>query len=179
MKKPSWLPFWLFPVGFFLLALGYAFSVPLRRGARLFEAISVVPQAVLWIVPPILLLPLWVYLATRIRQDWAAKHAPPLDRRSSGSLRYFAELLRRTPTSSLARSRALGQTVRLAVRIASHRNRVGRNAAWRVFEEQNRRRAPEVARFLERHDLSGHTPEEFLRLLRRTLIELEHEWEEG
>jgi hypothetical protein len=161
-----------------LLLVGYALSIPMRNGARLWEAIAVIPQAVLWYVPVLFALPILITLAWRLRPEWTPRSTPQLDV-PSGSLAFFADVLRRSRTSQLARARVVGQLVRLAVRIVAQRQMIREEEAWSLIRSHCETRDPDVGRFLDGADLAGMSADRFRSLVLRTIELLERESEEA
>jgi hypothetical protein len=150
-----------------------ALAVPMHRGASLWEAIAVLPQAVLWPVPIALALPVLVALATRVRPRRKHRRDPDRDILSSGSLGAFADLLRRAAEGRWARSRVVARLARLAIHTASLRHAASEEEAWALFQKETTARDPEVARFLRREGLFNLSGEAFAALVDRTLTYLE------
>jgi hypothetical protein len=162
-----------------LLLVAYALSIPMRNGARLWEAVAVIPQIVLWYVPLLFAIPVLVWLAWQLRPDWTARSSPRLEEDSvPGTLAFFADVLRRAPLSPLARSRVVGQLVRLAVRIVAQRRMIHEEEAWRVVRHHCEERDPEVGRFLDGVGLAQMPANRFRALMIRTIELLDRESEE-
>ncbi|MCX6091628.1 MAG: hypothetical protein NTX23_01990 [Candidatus Bipolaricaulota bacterium] len=177
-KKPSFLA----PAVAALVLLFLVFAtlaVPMRHGASLWEAIAVLPQAVLWVVPPILATPILMALAFRIRPHWHRLRDPEPTVVPTGSLAPIAEALRAVDGSRLARSRVLARLTRLASDLAMSQHGGTGESAWEAAQHRLRQRNPRVARFLDREGLSHLTGPEFTDLVRATLAELERQQEEA
>jgi len=156
-----------------LLVVLCALAVPMRHGASLWEAIAVLPQAVLWPVPVALALPLVFALALRVRPRWRQRVDPDRDVLSNGSLAALADLLRRSADGRWARSRAVARLVHLSTHVACLRYATAEEEAWAAFQRETTRREPEIARFLRREGLFSMSGETFASLVDRTLTYLE------
>lgn len=164
--------------GLLILALA-ALSVPMRHGARFWEAIGVLPQIVLWFIPILFAFPVVLYLVNRLRPEWAPRAIPRVDDASAGTLAYLADAIRQARSSQLARTRIATQIVRLAVRIDAQRFELSDDEAWERVRERCRRLEPDLARFLEREQLGTMSSTVFQSNLRRTIAFLERESEEA
>lgn len=172
-KKRASLGFVAFAVLAGLLIVLCALAVPMRRGASLWEAIAVLPQAVLWPIPILLALPALFSLAFRVRPQRAHRPDPDRDVLSGGSLATLAELLRRATDGRWARFRVASRLTRLAIHVACLRHGVSEEEAWARFQRETAEGDPEVARFLRREGLFNLTGEAFAALVDRTLTYLE------
>ncbi len=157
-----------------LIVILCALAVPMRRGATLWEAIAVLPQAVLWPIPIALALPALVSLGLRVRPRRVHRPDPDRDPLSDGSLAAFADLLRRATDGRWARSRASSRLAHLAMHVASVRHGTSEDVAWALFQRETAEREPDVARFFRREGLFSLSGEEFADLVERTLTYLEH-----
>ena len=164
--------------GLLVLAL-FALSVPMRHGARFWEAVAVLPQVVLWFVPILFAFPVLLFLANRLRPEWAPRATPRVEDASVGTLGYLADAIRQSRSSHLARSRVASQLVRLAVRIDAQRFELREEDAWALVRERCRALEPDLARFLEREDLGAMSGTTFQSYVRRTVAFLERESEEA
>ncbi len=171
------------PVGVTILMLLLAFvaalTVPMRHGASVWEAIALLPQAVLWVVPVIFATPILVALAARIRPHWHRLRDPEPTVVPAGSLAPLAEAIRAAPQSRLARSRVLARLARLAADLAVAEYGGTEESAWPKLLEVLRARHPEVARFLQREDGLGTSAEGFMERVTETLEVLERQAEEA
>ncbi len=156
-----------------------ALTVPMRHGASLWEAIAVLPQAVLWVVPPVLATPVLMALALRIRPHWHSLRDPEPTVVPTGSLAPIAEALRAVGESRLARSRVLSRLIRLASDLAMCQHGGTEESAWEAAQRRLRTSNPRVARFLDREGILHLSGPEFTDLVRETLAELERQQEEA
>ena len=162
-----------------LLLLLAALSVPMRRGASLWEAIAVLPQAVLWIIPIVVATPVLVALALRVRPHWHSLRNPNPDALPTGSLAPLADTLRRAGESRLCRSHVVARLVRLATHLAASRREGNEDDAWERAQRRLETTAPHVAAFL-RHEGTAHlSGAEFRDLVDQTLGALERQQEEA
>jgi hypothetical protein len=161
---------------FLLFAL---LSAPMRHGASLWEAIAVLPQAVLWIIPPALATPILLALAFRIRPRWNRLRDPELTVVPTGSLAPLAESLRRASESRLARSRVVSRLVHISTDIAICQ--YGGAEEWASEMARRRLRAidPRIAEFLEHHETLDLSDAEFRNLVEDSLAELERQQQEA
>ncbi len=163
-----------------LLALALlALSIPMRHGARFWEAVAVLPQIVLWFVPILFALPVLLFFANRLRPEWAPRATPRVEDASAGSLAHLVNAIRRSRSSHLARSRVASQLVRLAVRIDAERFEMHEEEAWTLVRERCRKLEPDLAGFLEQEDLGALSGAAFQSYVRRTVAFLERESEEA
>lgn len=156
-----------------LLVVVAALAVPMRRGASLWEAIAVLPQAVLWVVPLVFAVPPLLALVARVRPRLHHRPDPDRDALPTGSLASLAELLRRAIDGRWARSRVAARLTRVAVHVACVRYSADEDEAWEMFRAEAARRAPEVERFLRRDGLFNLSGDAFADLVDRTLTYLE------
>lgn len=162
-----------------LLLLLSALSVPMRRGASLWEAIAVLPQAVLWIIPVVAATPILVALALRVRPHWHSLRDPSPDAVPTGSLAPLADALRRAGESRLSRSHVVARLVRLSTSLAASRREGNEEDAWEQAQRRLETTAPHLAAFL-RHEGSAHpSGSEFRDLVDQTLNALERQQEEA
>ncbi len=161
---------------FLLFAL---LAAPMRHGASLWEAIAVLPQAVLWVIPPALAMPILLALAFRIRPHWNRLRDPELTVVPTGSLAPLAESLRRAGESRLARSRVVSRLVRISTDIAVCQYGGAEEWASDVARERLRVMDPRVAEFLERHETLDLSGPEFRNLVEDSLAELERQQQEA
>ncbi len=163
-----------------LLALTlFALSIPMRHGARFWEAVAVLPQIVLWFVPILFALPVLLFFANRLRPERAPRATPRIEDSSAGTLAYLVDAIRQSRSSHLARSRVASQLVRLAVRIDAQRFDMREEEAWTLVRERCRKLEPDLAAFLEREDLGALSGTAFHSYIRRTVAFLERESEEA
>ncbi len=166
-------------LGALLLLVLYALSIPMRHGARPWEAVAVLPQVVLWFIPLVFAFPVLVYFANQLRPHWVPRATPQVEDPSAGTLAFLADAIRASRSSPLARSRVMSQLVRLAVRIVAQRFELPEEDAWATFREHCRKLEPDVARFLEREDPGAVPHSQFDSYVRRTIAFLERESEEA
>jgi hypothetical protein len=178
-KKPSSLGSAGVTVLLLLFLFIAALTVPMRRGASLWEAIAVLPQAVLWIVPTIFATPIVVALAFRIRPHWHSLRDPEPTVVPSGSLAPLADALRAVDVSRLARSRVLARLIRVAADLAASRYGGTDESAWQASQRHLQERNPRVAEFLRREGTLDVSGAEFLQRVKDTLVELERQQEEA
>ncbi|MEN6369352.1 MAG: hypothetical protein ABFD77_06600 [Thermotogota bacterium] len=172
-------PFVVLELAVLLALVLFALWTPMRHGARLWEAIAVLPQMVLWFVPILFALPVVLFLANRLRPERAPRATPRLKDASANTLAFLADAVRASRSSHLARSRVTTQLLRLAVRIEAHRSELPEEDAWTLFRQRCRELEPDLARFLAREDLSALSGTEFQSWIRRTVAFLERESEEA
>jgi len=156
-----------------LLVVLCVLAIPMRRGATLWEAIAVLPQAVLWPVPVAFALPPLFSLAARVRPRLRRRPSPDRQALPVGSLAALADLLRRATDGRWARSRVASRLTRLAIHTACLRFGASEEEAWALFRREADERAPEVSRFLRREGLLGLSGEAFAALVDQTLTYLE------
>jgi hypothetical protein len=161
---------------FLLFAL---LAAPMQHGASLSEAIAVLPQAVLWVIPTALATPILLALAFRIRPRWNRLRDPELTVVPTGSLAPLAESLRRAGESRLARARVVSRLVRISVDIAICQYGGSEEWASDFARERLRATAPDVATFLERHETQNLSSEDFRKLVEDSLAELERQQQEA
>ncbi len=161
---------------FLLFAL---LAAPMHHGASLWEAISVLPQAVLWVIPPALATPILFALASRLRPHWHRLRDPVPTVVPTGSLAPLAESLRRAGDSRLARSRVVSRLVRISTDIAVCQYGGAEEWASEVARQRLRAVDPRVAEFLERQETLELSGAQFADLVEDSLAELERQQQEA
>ncbi len=166
-----------------VLALVFLFlallAEPLQRGATLREALAVLPQAVVWILPPLLATPILIALAFGVRPHWHRLRNPEPTVLPGGSLAPLARSLRLAGESRLAQSRAVSRLARIATDLAASQYGGTEERAWEIARQRLRATHPRVAEFLERHEMMNLSGAEFAALVRETLDALERQQEEA
>jgi hypothetical protein len=162
-----------------LFVLFALLAAPMRHGASLWEAIAVLPQAVLWVIPPILATPILLALAFRIRPHWHRRRDPELTVVPTGSLAPLADSLRRVGESRLARSRVVARLVRMSTDIAVSQYGGAEEWASEVARQRLRAIDPRVAEFLERQETLELSGAEFTSLVEDSLAEFERQQQEA
>jgi hypothetical protein len=157
-----------------------ALSVPMRRGASLWQAIAVLPQPVLWAVPIVVAAPVLAALALRVRPHWHSVRDKSRDTVPTGSLRTLADAIRRASDSRFARSHVVARLVRLSTSLAAAHGAVSEEEAWQLAQRRLEETAPHVAAFLRREESAAHLSRaEFRQLVEDTLTHLERQQEEA
>ncbi len=178
-EKPSSLGW----VGVAVLLLVFLFvgalTVPMRHGATFWEAIAVLPQAVLWVVPTVFATPVLLALAFRVRPHWHRLRDPEPPALPSGSLAPIVDALRAVEGSRLARSRVHARLARLAADVAVCQYGGTEESAWETSKRRLRERNPKVAKFLAREGTLHLSGDEFVHLVEETLAELERQQQEA
>jgi hypothetical protein len=162
-----------------LLLLLAALSVPMRRGASLWEAIAVLPQAVLWIIPIVTATPILLALALRVRPHWHSLRDPTPDAVPTGSVAPLADALRRAGESRLSRSHVVARLVRLSTNLTASQNESNEEDAWEHAQRKLETTAPHVAAFLRREGMAHLSGSELCDLVDQTLSILERQQEEA
>jgi hypothetical protein len=162
-----------------LLLLLAALSVPMRRGASLWEAIAVLPQAVLWIIPIVIATPILLALALRVRPHWHSLRDPTPDTVPTGSVAPLADALRRAGESRLSRSHVVARLVRLSTNLTASQNEGNEEDAWEHARRRLETTAPHVAAFLRREGIAHLSRSEFCDLVDQTLSTLERQQKEA
>jgi hypothetical protein len=162
-----------------LLVFLAALSVPMRRGASLWEAIAVLPQSVVWTLPIVIATPILAALALRVRPHWHSLRDPSPDAVPTGSLAPLADALRRTGESRLARSHVVARLVRLSTNLTASQSKGNEESAWEHTQRRLETTAPHVAAFLRREGIAHLSRSEFRDLVDQTLSVLERQQEEA
>ena len=178
-KKPSPLGAAAASVALLLMLFLVALSVPMRRGATLWQAIAVLPQPVLWIVPILVAAPVLLTLAFGIRPHWHSVLDKDRDVVPAGSLGPLADALRRASGSRFSRSQVVGRLVRLSTNLAASTDGGTEQEAWERAQRRLDIVAPHVAAFLRHEDTLHLSGSEFRDLVDETVGHLERQQEEA
>lgn len=161
---------------FVLLAL---LAEPLQSGASLGEALAVLPQAVIWMIPIVLGTPIVIALALRVRPHWHRMRDPEPTLLPGGSLAPLARSLRLVGESRLAQARVVQRLTRIATDLTACQYGGSDEWAWDTARKRLQESNPRVARFLEHHEMMNLSGPEFSDLVRETLACLERQQEEA
>lgn len=167
-------------LGLSLLMLA-ALSVPMQRGASLWQAIAVLPQAVLWAIPLVVAAPVLFALALRIRPHWHSVRDRARDDVPTGSLGPLADALRRAGESRFSRSQVIARLIRLSTNLAASRadGAETEDVAWEHARRKLEEAVPRVAAFLRHEQVPLLSRAEFRDLVDETLRYLERQQEEA
>jgi hypothetical protein len=158
-----------------IVIIAAALSVPLRLGASLGEAIAVLPQRVLWIVPLALTLPVLLAFAARLRPPHRSRQPDPAtDPFPVGRVAALADAIRAARTVRFARYRVVEHLVELGTYVAAEcRHTTDPQAAWRILKEDLAGNEPDAASFLRSEGLHLLTGEAVVAMVDRSLAALE------
>jgi hypothetical protein len=151
----------------------------MQHGASLWQALAILPQAVVWLIPVVLVTPILAALALRVRPHWHRLRDPEPTVLPAGSLAPLARSLRLVGESRLAQARVARRLVRIGTDLAMCQHGGTEERAWEIARQRLRETNPRVAEFLEHHEMMNLSGPEFSELVREALACLERQQEEA